>query len=381
MPLAAADANAQIAALSRLIRQRDADGKITKSDANAILAQAKKENVQGGELGLLRELATNKDVVKGERSALVKAVDQIVPAGAPTAQMAAIIFRLDPNTGRRQLLNLLDNAHNPVAGGPKTFVVRGLGAPYLATITTAQATDGLVKFLDGASPKDAHRIRHLLNQQLDTFEKPVDKGGLAVRGRVPGAHGLAFSDDTREGGIIAVNQQAQALRALEKVGELKGKDNEAIAARARGIANRAAKELHADLDYAYPANGTLSYSLAMVNGKPTTPQLEDGEHLLTTLQALKSLTHFKKQFQPVVDRIEKRLPEMKFAGPEDLTGDSGHIFTPQFEAFREQAHRILAKPKVTGADVAQLKSMAASDGLVTPGEAGLIREAEQRAKS
>lgn len=379
MPVAAADANAQIASLQRLIRQRDADHKITKSDANAILSKAKQENVQGGELGLLRQLATNPDVVKSERSALTKAVDQIVPAGAPTAQMAAILFRVDPNTGRRQLLHMLDNEHNPVAGGPKTFVVRGLGAPYLAAITTAQATDGLVKFLDGASPQQAHKIRHLLNQQLDTFEKPVDKGGLAVRGRV--AHGLAFSDDTREGGIIAVNQQAQALRALEKVGELKGPENAAVAERARKLATRAAKELHADLDYAYPAHGKLSYSLTMRNGQPTTPQLEDGEHLLTTLQALKSFTHFKSQFAPVVARIEKRLPEMKFAGQEDLTGSSGHIFTPQFQAFREHAHKILRKANVTTADVAQLQSMAGKDGLVTPGEAGLIREAQQRANS
>jgi hypothetical protein len=304
-----------------------------------------------------------------------------VPAGAPTAQMAAILFRVDPNTGRKQLLHMLDNEHNPVAGGPRTFVVRGLGRPYLAAITTAQATDGLVKFLDGASPQQAHKIRHLLNQQLDTFEKPVDKGGLSVRGRVPGSHGLAFSDDTREGGIIAVNQQAQALRALEKVGELKGPENAAVAQRARHLATRAAKELHADLDYAYPASGKLSYSLTMQNGRPTTPQLEDGEHLKTTLDALKSLTHHKAQFAPVVARIEKRLPEMKFAGQEDLTGSSGHIFTPQFEAFREQAHKIMAKSKVTAADVAQLKSLAGKDGLVTPGEAGLIREAEQRAKN
>ncbi len=137
MPVAAANTNQQLAALQKAIAARKADGKVTAKEANELLAQAKKEFVQGGELSLLRQLAGDKTLAPAAKDGFVKKVDQIVPAGAPTAQLAAILFRIDPKTGREQLLSILDQAKNPVAGGPKTFVVTGLGRPYLAAITSA----------------------------------------------------------------------------------------------------------------------------------------------------------------------------------------------------------------------------------------------------
>jgi hypothetical protein len=379
MPLVAADANQQIATLQRFIAQRTKDGKVTQAEANAILTQAKKENVQGGELALLRNLATSGQVVPKEKDAFIKAVDQIVPQGAPTAKLAAIIFRVNPNTGRNQLLKVLDDAKNPVPGGPKTFVVTGLGRPYLAAITTAQITLGLTKFLDGAGPKQATQIRHYLGEQLKTFETPVAKGGLAVNGRVPAPKGLAFSDDTREGGIIAINQQATVLRALDKVSQLPGAANAKLAAHARSVATKVSHELSKDLDFAYPATGRLAYSLTMRGKTPETVQLEDGQHLLTTMQALRALSpSLRAPFDPVIARVEKRLPEIAFCGPEDLTGTSGQIFTPEFDAFRAAAHTVLGKAKVTQSDYAALKAKAMRDGLLTPGESGLLAEVKKR---
>lgn len=379
MPIPAApNANQQIAALSRRIKTAKADGSVSANEAHALLTQARRENVQGGELALLRDVASSGTVAPGARDAFVQAVDQIVPAGAPTAQLAAIIFRLDPNTGRKQLLSLLAHAQNPVRGGPTTFVVTGLGRPYLAAITSAQVTMGLVKFLDGAPPAQATKIRHFLGEQLRTFATPVARGGLAVQGRLPKTKGLAFSDDTRAGGIIAVNQQATVLRALERVALLPGKSNASLAAKAHALGTKVSRELQSDLDFAYPATGRLAYSLTMRGGRPVVPQLEDGNHLKTTLDALRGLQTFGAPFQKVLDRVEKRLPEIVFAGPEDLTGASGHIFTAEFDAFRAAAAKVRAKHQVTAQDYAQLQARAQRDGLLTPGEKGLLKQVKQR---
>ena len=377
MPVAAANANQQLAALQKALAVRKADGKITAKEANELLAQAKKEFVQGGELAVLRQVAAGKSLAPAAKDAFVKEVDQIVPAGAPTAQLAAILFRLDPNTGRQQLLAILDKAKNPVAGGPKTFVVTGLGRPYLAAITSAQITTGLVKFLEGATPQQATKIRHYLGQQLKTFETPVARGGVAVPGRL-GAKGLAFASDTRAGPITAVNQNAVVLRALEKVALLEGPQNSAIAAKARGLATRTANELKSELDFTYPATGRLAYSLTMRNGKPATVQLEDGNHLKTTLDALGSLKMFKARFEPVIARVEKRLPEIAFAGTEDLTGISGLIYNAGFTAFRAEVIKVEHKATITAQDVARLESLAGRDGLMTSGEKGLLARVKKR---
>ena len=379
MPVAAANANQQLAALQKAIAARKADGKVTAKEANELLAQAKKEFVQGGELSLLRQLAGDKTLAPSAKDAFVKKVDRLVPAGAPTAQLAATLFRLDPKTGRDQLLSILDKAKNPVAGGPKTFVVTGLGRPYLAAITSAQVTSGLVKFLEGASPQQATKIRHYLGQQLKTFETPVARGGVAVPGRL-GAKGLAFASDTRAGPITAVNQNAVVLRALEKVASLKGPANAALAKKAHSLGARTAHELKSELDFTYPATGRLAYSLVMRNGKPVTAQLEDGNHLKTTLDALGSLKVFGAHFEPVIARIEKRLPEIAFAGPEDLTGASGHIYSAAFDAFRAEVAKVEHKTTVTAHDLAHLETLAKHDGLMTPGEKGLLSRLRKRVR-
>jgi hypothetical protein len=382
MATVAPNANQQIAALQRLIQKDEADGRVSAREAKAILAQAEKENVQGGELALLRNLATSQLLAPAAKDSFVAAVDQIVPAGAPTAQLAAIFYRVDPNTGRQQLLHLLAQAKNPVPQGPRTFVVTGLGRPYLAAITTAQVTSGLVKYLDGATPKQATQIRHDLNQQLDAFAKPVSQGGLSIPG-ILGAKGLALADDTRSADSIAINQQAVVLHALESVLALPGPANAPLVKKARGLAQRLARELKADLDFAYPAKGRLAYSLAVEHGQPITGFLEDGNHLKTTLDALKSLRIYGPEFAPVVQRIEKRLPEMAFAGPEDLGSAHGQLFTPAFEAFREAAHRLERKGpgKVTAQDLAHLQALAQKDGLLTPGERGLIARVQKLVKT
>ncbi|MFN7133305.1 MAG: hypothetical protein ACK4N5_14600, partial [Myxococcales bacterium] len=328
MPAPAANANQQTAALQRLIARRSADGKVNRAEAMELVAQAKKENVQIGELALLRQLAGKGVLTEGARDAFVRSVDQVVPAGAPTAQLSAILFRIDPDTGRKQLLALLDGAKNPVPGGPKTFVVTGLGKPYLAGITTAQVISGLTKFLDGATPRQAEKLRHYLGQQLDALQKPVSRGGLAVPGRLPGPKGLAFASDTRAGPITAVNQNAVVLRALERIAQLEGAENAALARRARTLGTRVARELKSELDFTYPAKGRLAYSLTMRNGRASVVRLEDGNHLKTTLDALKALKVFAEPFAPVVARVERRLPEIAFAGPEDLSNAAGQIYTP-----------------------------------------------------
>jgi hypothetical protein len=117
---------------------------------------------------------------------------------------------------------------------------------------------------------------------------------------LPASKGLALCDDTREGGIVAINQQAVVLRSLEKVALLKGPENAAIAQRARSMGQKLANELKADLDFAYPATGRLAYSFTMRNGRPATVQLEDGHHLQTSIQALQGLQIFKHEFSPVL---------------------------------------------------------------------------------
>jgi hypothetical protein len=371
-----ADANQQIGALNRLIKNKEADGTVNLADAQAIVAQAKKENVQGGELGLLRQLGTSGPLTPRAKSYFVRTVDQMWPAGAPTAQLAAVYFRLDPNTGRRQLLSMLDNAKNPVAGGPKTYVVTGLGRPYLAAITTGQVMNGLTKFLDGATPADAKKIRGYLNQQLDALSTPVSRGGLRTQGILPESRGMALCDDTREPGIVAINQQAVVLRSLEKVALLKGPENAAIAQRARSMGQKMASELKADLDFAYPATGRLAYSFTMRGGKPATVQLEDGHHLQTTIQALQSLQIFSHSFGTVLQRLKTRVPDVFIAGQEDLTGASGHIFTDNFNQFRAAFQSAEADGVVTPAELQRLKNLANQDGLVSPGEKALLRRAQ-----
>lgn len=195
MPVAAANANQQLAALQKAIAARKADGKVTAKEANELLAQAKKEFVQGGELSLLRQLAGDKALAPTAKDAFVKKVDQLVPAGAPTAQLAAILFRLDPKTGREQLLSILDKTKKPVAGGPKTFVVTGLGRPYLAAITSAaghiysaafDAFRAEVAKVEHKTTVTAHDLAHL--ETLATHDgllTPGEKGLLArVKKRV-----------------------------------------------------------------------------------------------------------------------------------------------------------------------------------------------------
>jgi hypothetical protein len=372
-----ADANQQIGALNRLIKNKEADGTVNLQDAQAIVAQAKKENVQGGELGLLRQLGTNGPLTPRAKSYFVHTVDQMWPAGAPTAQLAAVYYRLDPNTGRRQLLSMLDNAKNPVPGGPKTYVVTGLGRPYLAAITTGQVMSGLTKFLDGATPADAKKIRGYLNQQLNALDTPVSRGGLRAPGMLPSSRGLALCDDTREGGIVAINQQAVVLRSLEKVAMLKGPENAAIAQRARSMGSKLANELKANLDFAYPASGRLAYSFTMRNGRPATVQLEDGHHLKTSIEALQGLQIFGSRFAPVLQRLKTRMPDVFLAGPEDLTGTSGRIYTDGFNQFRAAFHSAEADGVVTPAELQRLKTLANKDGLVSTGERAMLKRAQQ----
>jgi hypothetical protein len=372
-----ADANQQIGALNRLIKNKEADGTVNLQDAQAIVAQAKKENVQGGELQLLRQLGSSGPLTPRAKTYFVRSVDQMWPAGAPTAQLAAVYYRLDPNTGRRQLLSMLDHAKNPVPGGPKTFVVTGLGRPYLAAITTGQVMNGLTKFLDGATPSDAKKIRGYLNQQLTALDTPVSRGGLRVPGMLPASRGLALSDDTREGGIVAINQQAVVLRSLEKVALLKGPENAAIAQRARDLGGKLARELKANLDFAYPATGRLAYSFTMRNGQPSTVQLEDGHHLQTTIQALQGLQIYSHDFGTVLQRLKARVPDVFLAGPEDLTGSSGHIFTDGFNQFRAAYQSAEKDGVVTPAELQRLKTLANQDGLVSTGERALLKRAQQ----
>src|SRR5438045_2005933 len=129
MPPIAPNAAQQNVELKKLIAKDRSDHTITVDEVRKIIALARRENVQGGELATLRQLANDPALTPRARSFLVPRVDQMVPTGAPTAHLAAILFRLDPNAGRKQLLHLLDSAKNPVHGGPKTFVVTGYGPP------------------------------------------------------------------------------------------------------------------------------------------------------------------------------------------------------------------------------------------------------------
>lgn len=376
MPLAAPNAIQQTGALKRLIDARSADGVVNLPDVQAILAQAKKEHVQVGELGLLRAVGSSKALTQAAKDWFVPRADQLVPAGAPTAQMAAIIFRLNPDTGRKQLLSLLDNAKNPVAGGPKTYVITGLGRPYLAAITTGQTIMGLTKFMDGASPAQATKIRGYLRQQLQVLQKPLSQGGLAVPS-VKGSDGIALAVDSRVPGVTAVNQNAIVLRALEKIAELPGPQNAKLAAEARAVGAKLARDLKAQLDICYPANGRLAYGLRMRSGRPEPVQSEDGDHLKTTYDALKSLKVFGERFQPVIDRLDRRLPELKHAGAEDLDARPGKVYTDAFNTFRLKYRSVIADGNATAGELKTLDTMAKRDGLLSPGEKKLIAIAQK----
>ena len=69
-------------------KARKADGKVTPKEANELLAQAKKEFVQGGELSLLRQLAGDKTLAPSAKDAFVKKVAQKGPSGAPLTRVA-----------------------------------------------------------------------------------------------------------------------------------------------------------------------------------------------------------------------------------------------------------------------------------------------------
>lgn len=374
MPPAAANANQQIGSLQRFISARTADRKVTKTEATQILAKAKEGGVQVGELALLRTLAGRKALAPAARDSFEKSVDQIVPDGAPTARLAAILFRLDPATGRKQLLDMLDAAKNPVAGGPKTFVIRDGGTPYMAAITTGQVITGLTKFMKGASPSEARHIRSLLREQLKVLQLPVSQGGLRVPG-LKGDSGLALAAQTAQGPILAVNQSAFVLKALEKVVALPGAENAQLAARARGVADKVATELKADLAHAYPSKGPLAYGFLVRDGRAVTTRLEDGDHLITTLDALKGLDLYKAKFAGVVTRMETRHPELKFAGAEDLNGEAGRVFTTDFNAFRSAVKQVDRNGVVNEAEAKRLIALAQKDGLRSPGEKALIARA------
>ncbi len=357
-----ADANQQVGSLERFIAKRTADHEVTVKEAGEILDHADEHGVQVGELALERRLAGRQALVREAREGFREAVDSIVPEGAPTARMAAILFRLDPSAGREQLLDLLERSQSRVEGGPKTFVIHDGVEPYIAAITTGQVISGLVKFMDGASPSDARRIRRLLDEQLNVLQQPVSRGGLRVPG-LTGDRGLALAAQTAQGEEIAINQSAFVLKALERVVKLEGAKNGRLARRARRVANRVAIELKADLEAAYPAKGSLAYGLQIRAGRAATTQLEDGDHLLTTILSLRGLDLFKKRFAPIVRRMEARYPELKFAGPEDFDGRPGHIFTDDFNEFREAAKHGSAE---------RLERLARRDGLRSTGENALL---------
>lgn len=371
MPPVAPNAIQQTGALKRLIDARSADGVVNLGDVQAIITQARKENVQGGELGLLRTLASSKAMTPAAKDFYVPRIDQMVPAGAPTAQLAAILFRVNPDTGRKQLLKVLDEARNPVPGGPKTYVITGLGRPYLAAITTGQVIMGLTKFLDGASPAQATKIRGYLKQQLQAVQKPISQGGLGVPA-MKGANGIAMAVDTRVPGVTAVNQNAIMLRALEKIAELPGPENAQLAAQARGVASKVARELKAELDVVYPATGRLAYGMRVRNGRPEPVQSEDGDHLKTTYDALKSLKIFGERFTPVIERLDRRLPELKHAGSDDLDGRPGKVYTEGFNAFVLKYRSVIGDGVATAGELSQLNTLARRDGLLSSGEKKLI---------
>ena len=378
MPPVAANANQQVGALQRFISARSADGRVTAAEANQILAQAKQGGVQGGELGLLRTLAGRPALAPAARDSFVKSVDRIVPDGAPTARMAAILFRLDPATGRKQLLELLQASKNPVAGGPKTFVIHDGVKPYIAAITTGQVISGLVKFIKGASPADAQRLRALLGEQLNVLRTPIERGGLRVPG-LTGARGLALAAQTAQGPFLAINQSAIVLKSLEKVIQLAGPENAQLANSARAVADKVATELKADLAHAYPRKGAFSYGLAVRQGRAINDQREDGHHLQTTYDALKGLTVYKNKFASDIQRIETRYPQLKFVGSEDLDGRPGHTFTADFDAFRSAARQASSDGVVHLAEAQRLLALANHDGLRSAGEKQLLANAAQRA--
>lgn len=374
MPAAAANAVAQTGALKAFISKRTADSKVTLAETKEILAEAKKGGVQVGELGLLRTLAGRKAITDGARSSFRTAVDTIVPDGAPTARLAAILNRVDPKVGRAQLLAELENARSPVAGGPRTYVIRDTGVPYVAAITTGQVVLGLAKFMKGASPEDATRLRTLLGEQLTALEQPVSRGGLRVPG-LKGEQGLALAAVSTAGPFLAVNQNAFVLRALEGVVNLKGEANAALVARAKHVAGRVATELEADLGVAYPSKGALAYGFQVVNGRASVHRLEDGDHLGTTLDALRALKTYGKRFEPHVARLEKRLPMLKYASADDLDGRAGRIFTDEFHAVSERVARARKNDFVSVREAKAIVALVDRDGVRTSGEKELLRRA------
>jgi hypothetical protein len=374
MPPVAANANQQVGALQRLIATRSADGKVTAAEAREILASAKQGGFQGGELGLLRTLATKPALVPAARDSFVKSVDSIFPDGAPTGRMAAILFRLDPATGRKQLLELIDKSGSLVPGAPKTYVIQNGVKPYIAAITTGQVITGLTKFMKDASPAEAKHLRTHLEGQLRLLELPVARGGLRVPG-LKADHGLALAAQTAQGPFVAINQSAIVLKSLEKVLALKGPQNAALVARARGVADKVATELKAEIAHAYPATGAFSYGLAVRNGQAVNDQLEDGHHLQTTYDALKGLTLYKSKFAADVQRIESRYPDVKLAGAEDLDGRPGHIATADFASFEASAKAASHDGVVTLAEAQRLVSLSKRDGLKSAGEKALFARA------
>lgn len=370
----AAEQNRQVGRFQRLVQQAKADHQVTQAEASALVALARRGGVQPAELSLLRELARSPLLAQSARPGLVSQVDTLMPVGAPTARLGAILNRVDPNTRRAQLLSLLDRSVNPVRGGPKTFVVRDGGRrPYLAAITTAQVISGLVASLPGANPAEAAKIRRYLGEQLTALERPVGAGGLKVAGLT--RKGLAVTSDSALGhGAIAINQSAVALKAVARVALLQGPENQALARRAHTLGGRMAIELKADLDVAYRSRGQLQYGLRATRHGPVAFRPEDGDHLKTTLDALTTLPLYGERFKPAIARIVQRLPAIRFVGPEDLAGDAGRLLTSEFAQFQAKA-RAAISGGVSRREQTQLLSFARRDGLLTAGEKAMLRRA------
>jgi hypothetical protein len=106
-------------------------------------------------------------------------------------------------------------------------------------------------------------------------------------------------------------------------------------------------------------------------------QSEDGDHLKTTYDALKSLKVFGERFQPVIDRLDRRLPELKHAGAEDLDARPGKVYTDEFNTFRLKYRSVIADGDATANELKALDTMAKRDGLLSPGEKKLIALAQR----
>lgn len=365
----------QTGATTKLIAAQTKLGPLDWRASQQVLGYAAAGGVQPAELSALRRLARKGRVQPETRERLIDAVDAISPAGAPTAKLAAILARVDADNGREQLIELLERAKNPVRGGPRTFVVDDAQGDYLASITTGQVIAGLVKYLDGATPPQAQKIRQLLNEQLDALSTPVPRGGLQVRGMT--GEGLALSVNTAEGETVAVNQSAFVLSVLERISLLQGPQNEQLRARASSIAKRVAIELRENVKFCYLQQSVAAYGFKMRDGVAVITRYEDGDHLQTTLNALRSLQQHDAMFESTVKAIDARYPDVRWVGPDDLDGTSGHIYSGEYVRMRLATTQARLDGKVTKAELEQLEKIAQRDGYQTAGETVLLNAARR----